>query len=418
MAAGSGIAEVQKILGRPGRRAEEDGELQTAQVSDLCRNRLLNYADTFFELAKSYDGEFKPGETDGAEADRQRVLSEKILWENRQLMKGHLCEMANIMRSVACEVMCYRPMEARKRRMLAQALREEGILTKSPCYVPGDDGREAIMLALWVQKGADVPAKEAVAVLSALFHKKLRLSVESPALIGREPQCFVLEEEPRYFVLTGFSRVAKESETVSGDNYAVTEEEKGRITVMLSDGTGSGEQAGRDSGQVLDLMEKLLEAGYETGTAVNMVNTALLAKGEEHKHPTLDVCDVNLYEGSCRIWKVGGAATFLKREGKVEELAAGILPLGIFRRIDLEPLERRLEDGDFLVMVSDGVVDAFGAEGYESGMLQAVAGLQGQNPGELAEKLLRMAICKNGGRIRDDMTVGVIGIWKETLDFF
>lgn len=418
MAPGLEIAGIQKILGRQERRTQEETELQTAQVSDLCRNRLLNYADTFFELAKSYDGVFYAGEPGGAETDRQRLLWERRLWESRQVMKEQLCEMANILRSVACEVMCYRPMEARKRRLLTQALREEGIGVESPCYVPGDDGREAIVLTLWAQKRTAVSAQEAASMISVLVRKKLRLSAGSPSLIEREPHSFVLEEEPGYFVLTGFSRAAKESETVSGDNYAVTETEKGRITVMLSDGTGSGQQAGRDSGHVLDLMERLLEAGYETQTAVNMVNTALFARGEDQNHPTLDICDVNLYEGSCRLWKVGGAATFLKRGEEVEEIADNILPLGIFSRLELKPLERKLKEGDFLVMVSDGVVDAFGAEGYESGMLQAVEGLRGQNPGELAEKLLRMAICKNGGRIRDDMTVGVIGIWKETLDFF
>ena len=37
------------------RRKGEDKELQTAQVSDLCRRRLLSYADSFSELARSYD---------------------------------------------------------------------------------------------------------------------------------------------------------------------------------------------------------------------------------------------------------------------------------------------------------------------------------------------------------------------------
>ena len=35
-----------------------------------------------------------------------------------------------------------------------------------------------------------------------------------------------------------------------------------------------------------------------------------------------------------------------------------------------------------------------------------------QNPGELADKLLRLALIAAKGHIRDDMTVGVIGIWE------
>ena len=52
------------------RRKREEKELQTAQVSDLCRRRLLGYADSFHELARSYDREFVP-ETD----DREAVLA-------------------------------------------------------------------------------------------------------------------------------------------------------------------------------------------------------------------------------------------------------------------------------------------------------------------------------------------------------
>ena len=413
MISGIGILELHKSRRWTERRRENNQELQTAQVSDLCRRRLLNYADTFYELAKSYDGKFCPGENGHSEQDRQAVLTERRLWENRQIIKGHLHEMAKIMRTVACEVMCYRPMEERKKRILTQAMREEGIRVENPCYVPRDDGRETVVLTMSTDKRSNVSAEEAADMISVLLARRLQLSVTSPYIIEREPHSFVLEEETGYLVLTGFSRVAKESETISGDNYAVIEAEKGRITVMLSDGTGSGEQAGKDSGQVLDLMEKLLEAGYETETAVNMVNTALFARGEDRNHPTLDICDVDLYQGSCRLWKVGGAVTFLKREDEVERLETGNLPLGIFQKVELESTYRQLQDGDFLVMVTDGMVDAFEEEDGDNGILRTVAGLKGQNPKEIAEKLLRLAICKNGGKIRDDMTVGVIGIWKE-----
>lgn len=408
MAAGQDILKLHRSRRRDSIRRENNAELQTAQVSDMCRRKLLNYADTFHELARSYDGEFH-----ASGGDRQSVLASKRLWENRQIIKGHLNEMAKIMTEVASEVMCYRPMEERKKRLLIQAMREEGIRVENPCYVPQEDGRESLVLTMKTDRRPDMSAEEAADMISVLLDRRLLLSVNSPYMIEKNPHSFVLEEEAGYLVLTGFSRVTKENETISGDNYAVVETEKGRLTVMLSDGTGSGEQAGKDSSQVLDLMEKLLEAGYGTDIAINMVNTALFASGEDRNHPTLDICDIDLYQGCCQLRKVGGSATFLKRKGTVEVLAAGTLPLGIFQCVEATPIHRQLKSDDFLVMVTDGVVDAFGAEDYENGILRAVKGIDSQNPGEFAERLLRMAICKNGGRIRDDMTVGVIGIWNE-----
>ena len=408
------MMDLHKIIGRKRKESKrESEELQTAQVSDLCRKRLLNYADTFYELAKSYDEKpYRDVLPTGGE-DRQSVLAERRLWESRQIIKGHLSQMAKIMTDVACEVMCYKPMEEKKKRMLVKALQEEGIQVESPCYVPRENGRDTVVLTMSTGRRNNLSADEVSDIISVLLDRQLKLSVTSPYMIEREPQSFVLEEVAGFLAITGFSRATKENEIVSGDNYAVVEAEKGRVTVMLSDGTGSGEQASKDSGQVLDLMEKLLEAGYDMNAAVNMVNTALYAMGEDQKHPTLDVCGMDLYRGNCALLKVGAAATFLKRGDKVEALFAGSLPLGVFQRVEAQPICRQLQDGDFLVMVTDGVVDAFGPEEYEKGLLQAIETIENQNPGEVAEKLLRRAICASGGRIRDDMTVGVIGIWND-----
>lgn len=389
------------------RRKREDSGTQTAQVSDLCRRRLLSYADSFRELARSYDREFETERN-----DREAVLVERRLWENRQIISGHLDEMAKIMTEAACEVLSFSPMEGKKRRLLTQALAEEGIQVEGPCYLPREDGRQAIVLTMSTQRGAKVSVEDAADMISVLLDRRLAPSGGSPYVVEAAPQSFILEEEAGFLALTGFSKAVKENEEVSGDNYAVLESEKGRVTVMLSDGTGSGEKAGRDSERVLDLMEKMLEAGYDMDAAINMVNAALYAAGEDINHPTLDICDIDLYEGSCRMRKIGGAVTFLKRAQEVEQVSSGTLPLGVFGQVETEPVHRTLQDGDYLIMVSDGVVDAFGGEAYEGSLGSIIGGIQDQNPSEIAERLLRMAICAGAGRIRDDMTVGVIGVWE------
>lgn len=387
-----------------------ESELRTAQVSELCRRRLLNYADSFYELARSYDGSFCP-ETE----DRQEILSERRIWENRQILKSHLQEMAKIMTDVAGEVLCYRPMEDRKRRLIVHAMREEGIRAENPCYITGDDGREAIAVTMSTEKRGSISAEDVADMLSVLLNKRLQLSAGSPFTVGKEPRSYILEGEARFVALTGFARVTEEDETVSGDSYAVLETERGKLTVMISDGTGSGEQAAEDSGHVLDLMEKLLEAGYDPEAAVEMVNTALFVTGEDRNHPTLDVCSMNLYSGECEFRKVGGAAAFLKREEEVKTIAEGNLPLGVFQQTKIQPISVNLKNGDYLFMMSDGVIDAFSGQGYENAVCRAIADMQEQNPGELAERLLRIALIAAGGRVRDDMTIAVIGVWENNL---
>ena len=99
------------------------------------------------------------------------------------------------------------------------------------------------------------------------------------------------------------------------------------------------------------------------------------------------------------------------RQAETEALTVGNLPLGIFQQVEVQPVCRNLQDGDYVIMVSDGVVDAF-EEAYEDALLQAVEAAETQNPGGMAEWLLRAALRAGKGRVKDDMTIGVIGIWE------
>lgn len=389
------------------RRSVENRDLQTAQMSDLCRRRLLSYADSFYELARSYDREFA---LEGA--SKQTMLMEKKLWENRQVIRRHLKEMAKIMTEAACDVLVYTPMEKRKKRQLIQLMAEENICVENPCYLPREDGRIAVMLTMSTRKRERIATEDVADMISVILDKRLKPVINCPYTVDEMPQSFVLEQETAYVVMTGFARAVKEDETISGDNYAVVETEDGHLVTMLSDGTGSGEIAGKDSGRVLDLMEKMLEAGYGTDAAVNMVNTALFSLGEDKNHPTLDICEVNLYHGSCCLKKIGGAVTFLKSGNDVELISTGSLPLGVFQEVETDTVTRQLQDGDYLIMVTDGVVDAFRNEEYEDTIAGVLTTIQDSNPGEIAERLLRIALKVCGGKIRDDMTIGVMGIWK------
>ena len=186
------------------------------------------------------------------------------------------------------------------------------------------------------------------------------------------------------------------------------------MTLLLSDGTGSGESASKDSEKVLDLMEKFLEAGYDTAAAAAMVNVAFYAGERELCHPTLDLCELNLYDASCSFLKVGGAVSFLKHGDSVEQIQQGTLPLGVFRNPEIEKVDRQLEDGDYVILMTDGVLDALPEENYMEAMEQMIAGMSEVGPGEIAEKLMELALRACEGHIMDDMTVLVAGIWENT----
>ena len=378
---------------------------QCAQISLLCRQKLMGYAESFEELGKSFRQEIQiTGE------DRQNILEKCMLWQSRQIMGDHLQEVARIMERVAGEELGYCPLEEKKRKSLVQALKSEGIIARDLCYVEKDgssSGTEAgISMTLSTEK-RHYKAAQVADMLTVLLGKKLQVSSGSPYLVEQEPHCFLFTEEPKYIALTGVSRAVKEGEKVSGDQYATMESEKGKLILLLSDGTGSGEDA-----RVMDLMEKMLEAGFGTEASVNLLNSALYAQNEEDDHPTIDLCSLDLHTGECEICKVGGVATFWKTSGRVLCVGGESLPLGIFQKVQIERQMCQIRPGDLLVMMTDGVLDMM--EDGEERMAQVLEGLQEQNPQEIAEKILSYAICASEGRIRDDMTVFVLCLWENT----
>lgn len=385
------------------RRAQEKG----SRMEDLCRQRLLEYAESFRELARSFYGECPL-----LQEDRQVLLERHKIWENRQLISQNLNEVAKIITSIAENEIGYLPIEERRRRVVVHALRAEGIIAENICYLPNEKGLLTLGMSMRTERRGSALTEEAAGMLSMLWHSRLKSSAGNPLQIDRLSRNFIFVEEPRFQVLTGFARVTKEKETVSGDNYSIVESELGRLSILLSDGTGSGEQANKDSGEVLDLMEKMLETGFTMETAADMVNTAVFAKGEEWNHPTLDICNLDLHRGTYDICKIGGAATFLKRDQEVDKIESDSLPLGIFQKLQVETVHNELYDGDYFILMTDGAVDAMEENGCEGLLEEAIRSLTERNPKQMAEKLMQRILCKCGGHIRDDMTILVAGVWE------
>jgi stage II sporulation protein E len=260
-----------------------------------------------------------------------------------------------------------------------------------------------------------VTSAEIADMLSTMLGQRLEASVLSPHLVEHTEQNYMFVNQAEYIMLTGVSKAVKENESISGDNYTIIESEKGKKTILLSDGMGSGERASESSEKVLDLMEKMMEAGYGMDTAINLVNNALVSQGEEQNLSTLDICDLDLYTGSCCFLKAGASASFLKRGNVVEEISSHNLPLGIFPSIDMDLIYRELMDGDYLILMTDGVLDALEKNNYEEAMCQMISGMQEQNPKEIADKLLQFVLHCSGGRIPDDMTIIVVGVWENSV---
>ncbi|MCM1266678.1 MAG: SpoIIE family protein phosphatase [Bacteroidales bacterium] len=389
-------------------------------IPEYGKQKLLSCAESFRDLAEL----FESGQEDEAAAepaDRQEYLCKRRMQENQGLIAEHLKEMSHILAAVAKETCRCHPLGERRFRQMSLLLRESGILLQNYLELEHEDGRREISLTMR-QAGKrrtrfaeteHISAEDVADYLSVAMNRRLCMAKNTPPYLTENDNTYYFLEEPPYHLLTGFARAVKESEKVSGDSYSFCEADTGRLLILLSDGVGSGEAARRESERVIEMMERFLEAGFGKETAVQMVNGALVTAGQDQAMSTLDICDIDLYTGNCEFMKVGAACTYIKRGRLVDRLSAQSVPLGVFGEMNPEIQTRTLLGGDYVILLSDGVLEAL-AEGMGEQVLPEIIGrMEYQNPGEIANQILAYAIGQGRGRIRDDMTVLVAGIWNQ-----
>lgn len=392
-------------------------------IPEYGRQKLLTYAESFRDLADLFEEDSRQEEVSEA-IDRQEYLCQRKLQENQELLAEHLKEMAHIMAKIARETCRCRPMGERRFKQMSKLLRESGIQLKNFFEMEHEDGHREISLTMRnlgekrIRAGESehISTEDVADFISVAMNTRLCPSKNSPMYLTRDYNTYYFMEEPSYHLLTGFAKAVKEGEKVSGDNYSFYEADTGKLVVVLSDGMGSGEKACRDSNRVIEMVERLLEAGFSKEAAAQMINGALAAAGQEENMSTLDICSMDLYTGECEFLKVGAACTYIKRGQLVDRLSAQNLPLGVFQQIEPEVMSRTLQSGDYVIMLSDGILDALSRGLGEEVMPEIIGRMDYTNPNEIANQILTYAIRQSKGQIRDDMTVLVTGIWDQSED--
>jgi stage II sporulation protein E len=120
---------------------------------------------------------------------------------------------------------------------------------------------------------------------------------------------------------------------------------------------------------------------------------------------TLDLCEIDLFSGEACFFKCGAAASYVKRGESLFHIPAGRLPIGVLSEVDVEKTHFRLQEGDRVIFVSDGVSqtpeDALWlcellSDGWE------------EDTEWMAERILQAAAANAGEN--DDRTVAILTI--------
>lgn len=250
--------------------------------------------------------------------------------------------------------------------------------------------------------------------IRGIISEALGFNISADYVLGDKTNSKIIRfrKENRFTTLTDVATLANSENKVSGDSYSFGE--MGNMNfVSICDGMGIGKKANRESGITIQLLEKLMEINMDKSVIIRTINSFLRAKSNDEIFTTLDLGFIDLYTGKLQIIKNGSPSTFIKRKDRVDIISSKSLPIGILENVDSNIYEQYLEDGDILIMMSDGVLDCNRSE-ENSGewMKRVIMGIDSQNPKRITEEILNIAKFVSNNQPKDDMTIMATKIWK------
>ena len=191
-----------------------------------------------------------------------------------------------------------------------------------------------------------------------------------------------------------------------GDTYMDISD--GKYMVAISDGMGKGKKAYEESYITIDILEKMMDAKIDDEIVINTINNMLLLKSsDEEMFSTLDLGIIDLKKGTLETIKMGACSTYIKRNDKdIDLISSSSLPVGILSDIKLDRKITKVNYGDYIIMVSDGILDAGKNNNLgDNWLIYFLQKIKTTNPKEIANLILDRALEIQDGVVEDDMTV-------------
>ncbi len=347
----------------------------------------------------------------GFEIAKLNQIWQSRISESREVIAEQLREVSGVIQEITGEIYEADQMFRAEEERVAHRLKSEHIMVKEITVLEREDRRKEVYLTAACRGGRCITAKEASGYVSEALGIRVKASEASKSVIAKDYDSYCFLEDTKFKVLTGVARAMKEN--VSGDNFSILRLENGEFMIALSDGMGTGKEAGEESETVMSLLEQMIEAGFKAETAIKLINSSLVLKSDKQTFSTIDMSIINLFTGMCEFIKIGAAATFIKRGDWVETIASTTLPIGMFGNVDYDTVTKKLYEGDIVVLVTDGVLDCIPGENKEAFLEQLLLEIKSKNPQEIANRVLERTLSQSNYVPMDDMTVITAGIWMK-----
>ena len=189
-----------------------------------------------------------------------------------------------------------------------------------------------------------------------LVSDELRIPLDSAGIVrsGREVR-IRLFESPEYSLEVYGASVCADNSRENGDTSMIFSDGTGVSYVILSDGMGCGKNAAVESRMVVRMFRRLISSGVNYSSAIKLINSIMLTKSRDEAFATLDAVRIDLDSCGLTVIKSGATATLICHRGSVMKITSPTFPIGIYEQSDTFSKDYDFEDGDIIIMFSDGI---------------------------------------------------------------
>ncbi len=291
------------------------------------------------------------------------------------------------------EMVC---MDSRLEKQIVETLTYNDIVPSEVVCFEKDEKTTVVSMIL---RAVDFDNEKISKILTTIFPSKMVLDEVLPS--EESLLTYVsYKTAPTYDMAVGIASATKGGNTISGDTHSLTKLGGEKFMLAICDGMGSGEQAHRKSETSINIIENFYKAGYDDQTILSSVNN-LLNLGGDNIFSALDVSVVDLKNGEADFIKQGATVGFIKGTEGVSKIESNSLPLGVLEEVSPKVTKTVLGAEDYVVMLSDGVVDSLG----EDGVVEFLRTTNAKGAQEMADNLLQCAKKAQKNYPQDDMTV-------------
>ena len=367
-----------------------------SRSEELCMtytvSRLSETAKTFRRLGEAYES------ASGEEA-------QSPCFKHQLFLVADILDDCTLM-----QMQADKPSKSVFRDMSSRAL-ISGIVIREVNVLKNKTGKnEVVVLAKTLGKGC-VSERKIRKIVSDVLGCGYYSDHNNRLVVNDESQQYVYHQENRFRFLYGAARECKDKGGFNGDNFMVSNLACGKVVAAIADGCGSGKRAFIESRMVIELMENCIDAGFEERTAIDFINSAYINGGGRGNPVTMDMSVVDCQSGIMHCIKLGAVSTFIKRDGWVEIIKSSTLPMGVLEQVDYDCTDKKLYDGDYVIMISDGVLDNLPCVNKEEKLVEIINAVKMKKPKAIAEEILKASMGYNNEKAFDDCTVLVFGVF-------